>query len=186
MIKKTSREFVLASCLLTQGCAIESAHYALVSTKESGAFPKSEKSTPFSMAQSSVAAQPNAPQSRPFDTIVQVRFTNESWYPLSKEEMTSAVKDSLLESLSGSGKFHFVRGTEVAANDQSVGYLDVDISLIESIETVKVTATLQVPAGATYVVSVNGTLKERSRKEIFDEFRRVGGQAGENVFRNLP
>ncbi len=173
MMRHLHHTFLIATLFLSLGCTTKSSQYALVSTKESGVFQKSSQLT----------ASPES--EKPYDIIVRIRFTNESWFPLSKEEMTSAVKDNLLEKLSASGLFRFVNSTGNAVGDQAIGYLDIDVSLLESIQTVKVTITLQVPSDATYVASVHGTLANKSSKEIFNEFRSVGDRAGDSINHKL-
>ncbi|MEK6750442.1 MAG: hypothetical protein AABY83_14780 [Pseudomonadota bacterium] len=116
-----------------------------------------------------------------YDLVLRVNFTNESWFPLSKPEMTAAVKDKLLERLSESGRFHFVEANDT--NGKMTGYINVDITLIESIQTVKLTTTLQIPNGATFIASDDDTLSNKDRRAIYDTFSNVGKKVAENLLK---
>ncbi|MDH4274657.1 MAG: hypothetical protein OEW08_06440 [Gammaproteobacteria bacterium] len=122
-----------------------------------------------------------AADAKTYDIVMHVNFTNESWFPLSKQEMTAAVKDKLLERLSESGRFHFAEATE--KNAALTGYINVDITLIESIQTIKLTTTLQIPNGATFIASEDDTLDKKDRRGIYDTFSNVGKKVADNLLK---
>ncbi|MDH5229073.1 MAG: hypothetical protein OEZ58_00365 [Gammaproteobacteria bacterium] len=124
--------------------------------------------------------QMNAKKSQALPLRIQTHFENSTWFPLPENEMEAAIRDSLLEKLSESGQFTFVE-SERNGDEPEVGVLKIEMSLIESIQTIKVTTKLQIPGGATHIETESDSLADKSRKEIYDIFRSLGENAGSKL-----
>lgn len=123
----------------------------------------------------------------PISLRVQAFLTNQNWFPLSQEDMLAAVSDEALSVLSQSGRFRFVRSKKnkleqtQLESDDSLGSLRIDLSLVEKIEVAKLRISVEMPHGATYMISESETLSGKNQEEIYKTLERLGGLVAKRV-----
>ena len=144
-------------------------------------------STPVVAAPPEPVVQPNnGPldlEKKTYELTVLTNFSNQSWYPLPQKEMVSAVTDVALAELTNTGNFRFKRTDLNVPTEQEKtgGYIAFEVALIESIQLAKVTVTLQVPKGATFIASDSDTLENKDRRAIYETLEKLGVKASQEI-----
>ncbi|MDH3974617.1 MAG: hypothetical protein OEV42_10105 [Deltaproteobacteria bacterium] len=101
-------------------------------------------------------------------------------YPLSEKEMKSAVIDRALSEFTENGQFKIIEDKEGKLS-QLDGGLKFNIALIGTAEVVKLTVTLQMKNGVTYVSTVSVDLHGMDYQGIYDAFEHVGTEAAKRL-----
>jgi len=124
---------------------------------------------------------------RPISINVSAHLTTNNWYPFTEREMLLAIKDKTVSVLSQSGRFHFeLKNTvETVKANKDIGYLRIELLLLEKIETAKLTASLELPNGATYVISESESLNGKSLTEIFQIIENLGNLVAQGLLKSF-
>jgi hypothetical protein len=112
--------------------------------------------------------------SAPLQVFVEKHFENQNWYPLSKKDMEAATTDTALAKLTESGLFAFTENSLVS-------HLNLHVSLVERAELVKITITLDLVDGPTYVAVASGSVRDKDFQGIYKVFEKVGVQAASDL-----
>jgi hypothetical protein len=110
----------------------------------------------------------------PLQVFIEKRFENQNWYPLSKKDMEAATTDTALAKLTESGLFAFTKNSQMS-------HLNLHVSLVERAELVKITITLDLVDGPTYVAVASGSIRDKDFQGIYKVFEKVGAQAASDL-----
>lgn len=117
--------------------------------------------------------------------VVQPRtsFHNQNWFPLPLADMKAATVDTALAELSRSGRFRFVEHPE--AGVRTNGELQLEVSLIEAAETVKLTITFLPEQQTSIVTTASTSIHGKDWRGIYTGFESVGRRAAQEFIKEL-
>lgn len=115
----------------------------------------------------------------PIPVRTETVFSNQNWFPLPEHDMKAAAIDSALSVLSDGGHFVLVLGDQKA--DERTGTLELHVSLIEPAETAKLTITLHLPDGPSYVSSASTSLHGKDYQGIYEALESIGRSAAKRL-----
>lgn len=115
----------------------------------------------------------------PIPVRTETVFSNQNWFPLPEHDMKAAAIDSALSVLSEGG--HFVLVPDKHKADERTGTLELHVSLIEPAETAKLTITLHLPDGPSYVSSASTSLHGKDYQGIYEALESIGRSAAKQL-----
>jgi hypothetical protein len=110
-------------------------------------------------------------------------FNNQNWFPLPKQDMRSAVVDSLISQISQSYSFQLISNDD--SKSESAGDIQIIIDLIEKAETVKVSAQWNSHNGASHISNHSLSLHGKHYDEIYNTMELLGRNAGRDILQQI-
>jgi len=113
-------------------------------------------------------------QAKPFSVSTEVKIRSGDWYPLPEEDMKAAAVDTALAELTRGGLFSIV---EVNESNR----LRLEISLIGSAETAKLTIQVNLKDQPTYVSTASISVHDMGFQDIYNAFEHIGRVAAQRL-----
>jgi hypothetical protein len=115
--------------------------------------------------------------------ILKSEFNNQNWFPLPKQDMRSAVVDSLISQIAQSYSFQLISNND--SKSESAGNILIIIDLIEKAETIKVSAQWNSINGVSHISNHSLSLHGKLYDEIYNTMELLGRNAGRDILQQI-
>ncbi|MFT6310457.1 MAG: hypothetical protein ACJAQS_000822 [Porticoccus sp.] len=115
--------------------------------------------------------------------VLKSEFNNQNWFPLPKQDMRSAVVDSLISQIAQSYSFELVAADD--SRRSSAGDIQISIDLVEKAQIIKVSAQWNSSNGASHISNHSLSLHGKLYDEIYNTMELLGRNAGRDILQQI-